>query len=408
MRMRFAGLFALAIALGVAGCSKGTDDTHTEAARSAPPPASTQTATAQTETEPAPQFERDRAWPKPLPNNWEFGYVMGVAVDQRDHVFVLHTTQDDYGQPIVKDKTQPNDSLRISGWYDRRTKPGVVPAPPVVEFDPEGNVVRAWGGPGHGHPWTEPGTSRMFAEHSISVDPKGNVWIVGGGHVALKFSPEGKFLMQIGELHKTDGSNDPRYLGDPSSVDFDAKTNEVYVADGYKNQRIIVYDMDSGAFKRLWGRHGQKPDDSFESETPYIELGGFFVRDTEQHARFAHDVRVSNDGFVYGVDRHGTIQIFRTDGTFVREVRTPAVLLSAGFSRDPQQYYLYGGSYDDDQVAGIAAAKNVFIFRRSDMKVLGTISSSSQHYIAVDSKGSLFTTGLSMPQKFVLTSAPVK
>jgi hypothetical protein len=224
--------------------------------------------------------------------------------------------------------------------------------------------------------------------------------------LALKFSPEGKFLMQIGERNKTNGSNDPRYLGDPAAVDFDAKTNEVYIADGYANRRIIVYDMDSGAFKRLWGRYGQKPDDTFEAAPAYIELQNWFVRDTEQHPRFVHDVKVSNDGLVYGVDRHGTIQIFKTDGTFVREVRTPAVLLSAAFSRDPKQYYLYGGSYDDDQVAGIAAAKNVFIFRRSDMAVLGSIASSSQHYLAVDSKGNIFTTGLSVPQKFTLKSTP--
>src|SRR5262249_24987810 len=158
------------------------------------------------------------------------------------------------------------------------------------------------------------------------------------------------------------------------------------------NRRIIVYDMDTGAFKRLWGRHGQKPDDSFEATPGLIELNGVFVRDTEQHARFVHDVKVSNDGLVYGADRHGTIQIFRTDGTFIREVKTPAVLLSIAFSRDPEQYYLYGGGYDEDQLAGIAAAKNVFIFRRSDMKVLGSFESSSQHYFAVDSKGNVFTT----------------
>jgi outer membrane protein assembly factor BamB len=359
------------------------------------------------QTEEVPKFELDRSWPKSLPNGWEFGYVMAVAVDQRDHVFVLHTIQDDYGQPIIKDKERPNDSLKLSGWYERKKKPGVTAAPPVVEFDPQGNFVRAWGGAGHGHPWTEPGTSRMFAEHSLNVDPKGNVWIVGGGHLVLKFSPEGKFLMQIGELNKTNGSNDPRYLGDPSSVAFDAKANEVYIADGYANKRIIVYDMDSGAFKRLWGRNGQKPDDSFRLAPRFIEFQGALIRDTEQHADFVHDVKVSNDGLVYGVARDGTLPIFRTDGTFVRELKTPAVLLSLAFSRDPEQYYLYGGGYDENQIAGIAAAPNIFIFRRSDMKVLGSFGPSpSQHYFAVDSKGNIFTTGLSTPRKFVLKSMP--
>src|SRR5262249_37848415 len=108
------------------------------------------------QTEQPPTFELDRSWPKPLPNHWELGYVMAVAVDHRDHVFIVHTIQDDFGQPI-KNNERPNFSLELSGWYERRKKPSAVAAPPVVEFDQEGNVVRAWGGAGHGHPWTEPG-----------------------------------------------------------------------------------------------------------------------------------------------------------------------------------------------------------------------------------------------------------
>jgi hypothetical protein len=350
-----------------------------------------------TQTEQAPTFELDRSWPKPLPNGWEFGYVMGVAVDQRDHVFVIHTIQDDYGQPI-QDKERPNDSLKVSGWYERRKKPGAVAAPPLVEFDPEGNVVRAWGGPGHGHPWTEPGPEKMFAEHSVNVDPKGNVWIVGGGHVALKFSPEGKFLLQIGQLNKTNGSNDPRYLGDPASVAFDAMANEVYIADGYKNKRIIVFDMDTGVFKRLWGRYGKTPDDSFEASEDGAPGRGSSSGSSFGRARFVHDVKVSNDGIVYGVDRHDSIQLFRRDGTFLKEVQTPGRFTVVAFSPDPQQYYVYGGALDVNP--------RVFILRRSDMKVLGSFDGTSQHYLAVDSRGDIYTTGLSMPRKFVPKTMP--
>jgi hypothetical protein len=341
------------------------------------------------QAEQPPTFELDRSWPrKPLPNGWEFGYVMAVDVDRQDHVFVLHSIQDDYGQPI-KDRARPNDSLQLSGWYERIKRPGAVAAPPVVEFDSEGNVVRGWGGPGHGHPWTEPGPGKMWAEHSLSIDPKGNVWIVGGGHLALKFSNQGKFLLQIGERNKTNGSNDPRYLGDPASVAFDAKANEVYIADGYTNRRIIVYDMDTGAFKRLWGRYGKKPDDSFEASNDPIVLQG---------THFVHDVKVSHDGLVYGVDRHKTIPVFRTDGTFIREAPTPVVFNAIAFSTDPEQRYVFGGALDN--------TPEIFIFRRSDLKLIGSFRSASQHYLAVDSKGNVFTTGLALPEKFAIKSMP--
>jgi hypothetical protein len=223
----------------------------------------------------------------------------------------------------------------------------------------------------------------------LNIDPKGNVWIVGGGHLALKFSHDGKFLGQIGERNKTNGSNDPRYLGDPAGVAFDSKANEVYLADGYLNKRIIVYDMDTLAFKRLWGRYGKAPDDSFEaSKDPVVLHGTYFV----------HDVKVSNDRLVYGVDRHKFIEVFHPDGTFVREAPTPAVLNAIAFSADPEQRYIYGGALDNTPV--------IFIFRRSDLKVIASFRSASQHYLAVDSKGNVFTTGLALPEKFALTSLP--
>src|SRR5262249_31545499 len=150
--------------------------------------------------------------------------------------------------------------------------------------------------------------------------------------------------------NKTNGSNDPRYLGDPASVAFDAKANEVYIADGYTNRRIIVYDMDTGAFKRLWGRYGRKPDDNFEGTSDPIVLQG---------THFVHDVKVSNDGLVYGVDRHKSIQVFRTDGTWVREAPTPVVFNAIALSTDLRQQYVYGGALDN--------TPEIFIFRRTDL-----------------------------------------
>ena len=198
------------------------------------------------QTEQPPMFERDPSWPKPLPNQWRLGIVWAVAVDDRDHVWLLHAV-DRYLEEIADE--------------------GKVPAPPVVEFDPEGNLVQAWGGRDQGKPWLYQMEPHPFVgEHGINVDHQGKVWVTGGGHLALKFSPAGEILLQIGQLNKTNGSNDPRYLGNPSGIDVDPETNEVYIADGYLNKRVIVYDADTGQYKRHWGRYGERPDDTFEAD----------------------------------------------------------------------------------------------------------------------------------------------
>lgn len=321
-----------------------------------------------------PTFERDATWPKPLPNNWRLGIVWGVAVDQRDHVWVLH------------------DGLR---FLEEIAEEGKVPAPPVLEFDPEGDMVRAWGGHGRGHPWVyRMDPHPLVGEHGINVDHKGNVWVTGGGHLALKFTPDGEFLLQIGRLNKTNGSNDPQLLGNPSGVDFDPDTNEIYIADGYLNQRVIVFDADTGEYKRHWGRYGEAPDDTFEAD----EVAEYQGRELRL-PRYAHAANLSHDKLVYVADReHSSIHVHRPDGRFIREVSLPAKANSVAFSADPEQYYLYAG--------GMNSTKKIFILRRHDMELLGSFESEGQHFFDVDSKGNLFTCGRFMPQKFVLTDSP--
>ena len=229
MRLSQVVLIALAVGIGMPACSP-----H-----------------AQTEL---PTFVHDPSWPKPLPGNWRLGIVWGVAVDPQDHVWVLHAP-DNYRDEIEDE--------------------GKLPAPPVLEFDPEGNLLRSWGGRDQGYPWFYRMDSQRLSrvdehphpvrEHALNVDHEGNIWISGGGHLVLKFSPDGEFLLQIGELGMTGGSDHKEYLGNPSNVDFDPRTNEVYIADGYLNKRVVVYDMDSGEYKRHWGRYGEPPDDSFEA-----------------------------------------------------------------------------------------------------------------------------------------------
>ena len=162
------------------------------------------------------------------------------------------------------------------------------------------------------------------------------------GHAVVKFTREGKFLLQIGEVDKTNGSNDTKLLGAPSGIDFDPAANEVYIADGYVNQRIIVFDADTGAYKRHWGRYGLKPDDAFEPGPQPTWLPSPFLvgkpPNMGKFPRFAHGVNISRDGLVYAADRsHSVLHVHRKDGTYVKEAAMPGPFNSVAFSADPEQ-----------------------------------------------------------------------
>jgi hypothetical protein len=340
-----------------------------------------------------PTFQTDPSWPKPLPNNWILGGPASVAVDGRDHVWILH-------RPL----TAPAAELAT----------GKKPAPPVVEFDPQGNLVQAWGGPDAGHDWPKENTTDYPrggpAEHGIYVDHKDNIWITGNGDIVLKYSRSGTFLMQIGEFFKTGGSNDTRLLGNPADVVVDPTTNELFVADGYLNRRVVVFDADTGKYKRHWGAYGKKPDDgpavNYEPDKPLPQQ--FFV---------VHCIRQSKDGLIYVCDRQrDRLQVFRRDGTFIREAviakDTPAgggialkgplsagitkagigSVFRVGFSADPQQEYLYVGDSTNNKI---------WILRRSDLQVLGSFEARGLHHLAgADSKGNLYSSGMRLPGKF--------
>ena len=188
-----------------------------------------------------PTFRFDPTWPKEMPNNYLVGNVVGVAVDSKDNIWITHRPASQAGA----DKT-----------------------PPVLAFDQAGNLVRSWGGSGGpGYDW---GTQA----HGLYVDYKDNVWIgFGGGlpydiktkattdnaHI-LKFTPEGKFLLQLGKFGQgTEGSNSTTMLGQPTDIAVDPKIDEAYITDGYTNRRVIVFDANTGAYKRHWGAFGQKP-----------------------------------------------------------------------------------------------------------------------------------------------------
>jgi len=330
-------------------------------------------ATAEQQTVQAPRFEVDPFWPKPLPNGWQLGNAIGLGVDANDHVWIVHRTD-----TVTQLEAAAEDN---SASCCRR-------APPVLEFDPAGNLVSSWGGPGQGYEW--PGSN-----HGIFVDHKNNVWIGGNdakdAHV-LKFTKEGKFLMQFGHQGKSGGSNDTTNFGRVAKIYVDPKTNEAYIADGYGNKRVVVIDADTGLFKRYWGAYGNKPDDT--------NLGPYKPGEppAKQFRTPVHCADLSNDGLVYVCDRpNDRLQVFKADGTFVKEVFVAPKTLGDGstwdvaFSKDPQQKYMY-----------LADGKNekIYVMDRQSLEILTSFGGGGRqpgqffavHSIATDSKGNIFTT----------------
>ncbi len=251
------------------------------------------------------EYVVDADWPQlPLPNNWVIGEVGGIWVDEQDHVWIVHRPSTLVSYELGAAATPPRSVCCVA-------------APPVIEFDPSGKIVRAWGGPGEGYDW--PST-----EHGITVDHKGNVWIGGSATrqrndgapadgMVLKFTRDGKFLLQIGHAGPSKGSLDTTQLSGAADIYVDPTENEAYIADGYGNHRVIVFDADSGKFKRMWGAYGKPPTDNAVSrDGPRDER--------PQQFRNVHCVEVARDGFVYVCDRdNNRMQIFEKDGTFVAE-----------------------------------------------------------------------------------------
>jgi DNA-binding beta-propeller fold protein YncE len=325
-------------------------------------------------TKAIPRFAVDPYWPKPLPKNWMLGQVSGIYVDSHDHVWV--TTR-----PRTLDNNDKYAAL------DPPQADCCIPAPPILEFDPAGNLLQSWGGPGAGYEWPD-------NEHGMFVDYKDNVWIGGNSEKdtnILKFTQTGKFLLQIGHHGISAGSNDTANLKRPAGIFVYPKTNEVFVADGYGNRRIIVFDADSGAYKRHWGAYGNKPDDS----APRTRL---FEGPGPQQFNTVHSVRVSNDGLVYVGDRvNNRIQVFKPEGTFIKEgyierkTSTPeGTAFDIAFSPDKQQQFLYVPD---------GSNKKVQILNRETLEVLGFFGGQGGHgagqffhihSIATDSKGNIY------------------
>ena len=286
-----------------------------------------------------PKFEVDPTWPKRLPNNWIMGQVAGVAVDKHNHVWIYQRPRSNTADELGATPSSGSGG-EAPGSAGARSQ-CCIAAPSVIEFDQKGNVIQAWGGPGYIPQW--PNT-----EHGIMVDKNDNVWIAGNGagdRSVLKFTNSGQLLMVIGKVNDTSAQNnqDTTKLGQVAMMDVDDAAHEIYIADGYLNKRVVVYDTRTGAYKRGWGAYGQSlatisnaPSVAYVPGTP-----------APQFRNPVHCVKISDDGFVYVCDRvNDRIQVFTKQGTFVREFYVRPQTLGNGsawsiaFSNDPQQRYL--------------------------------------------------------------------
>ena len=312
-----------------------------------------------------PVFEVDRAWPK-VPPQWKLGDPSSVAIDAEDNVWVLH-----------RPRTLKPEQAAIA-------------APPVIVFDGAGNYIKAWGGADKGYEWPE-------REHGIFIDYKGFVWLGGNScptnglpglkpvadDQLLKFTQDGRFVMQIGHSNQSKGNADTTNVHRAADEWVYQPTNELFVADGYGNHRVIVFDADTGRFKRMWGAFGNKPidDDNCQLVAP-----SSFSDPGPQQFSVVHAIRVARDGTVYVADReYRRVQMFTKDGKFLKQlVRTGEPFArDLALSQDQAQQFLYVGG-----------GKGIYVVDRKTLEIVGNIQPAGiigpGHEIATDSKGNLY------------------
>ncbi len=351
-----------------------------------------------------PAYEIDPFWPKQLPNQWSMGQVAGIAIDEEDNIWVLQRPR----------SLTPNESAMVFTAEGRDLPNSPIccrPAPSILKFDQEGNLLDAWGGPAD---MAEIGESDIRAgeavprptevdtrydwpavEHGILV-ADGFVYVAGNGQtdgMIVKFTTDGEFVDQWGcggEACVQTNSNDLSQFWRVADMAYDAEANEIYVADGYGNKRIAVVNADNGEIVRYWGAYGQNPVD--DTTLPSYD---------PTSANFAspmHCVVLSNEGLLYACDRpNNRVQVFEKDGTFVKEFVFEPDTRSAGSawglafsSKDANQEYLIMTDGTNNQIV---------IWRVADGEVVNRFGHGGHqvgqfawvHYAKTDSQGNLYS-----------------
>lgn len=374
-------------------------------------------AIASAHAQPIPRYRVDPFWPQPLPNNWSMQQVVDIAIGPDDHIWAFNRHSDARPDEIGAERTPPRQLCCTLG-------------PEILEFDPGGKVVRAWGGSDHHPAWPD----RL---QTLAVDRQGNVWISGTtpGDTIVKFSPDGEFLWELGrrgerkpraEVAQNNQRTDVLEAG-VGAFDFDEDANEIYIADGFVNKRILVYDMTTGEFKRGWGGKGQPLAAVDNDPTPPYDPSGL-PPDQDDFAPAIHCVHISHDKLVYTCERGSDrIQVFTTQGEFLQsfwvhpETRARGegcggiwsasdppcgTVYNLTFSHDPEQRHIF-----------VADGTNnvVWILDRHTGETVGRFGGNGRYAgrlhwidsIAVDSQGNLYTGEVEdgkRIQKFVLTN----
>ena len=323
----------------------------------------------------SPTFQVDPSWPQEMPEHWIMGSITAVFVDARDHVWVTHLPE-----TLTPEETAEVQEPPI-GTCCR-------PAPVVVEFDQDGEVVQGWG-----DPTTQDVSQFPRNAHGLFVDHNDFVWVgTYRHHRLMKFTRSGELVLTIGEYDNTGGSNDPALLGGPAGIWVDPGTNEVFVADGYANRRVVVFDGETGEYLRHWGAYGEMPDDEYRYDYGSEDIA---VSPPRQFST-VHGLIGSNDGLIYVADRRGNrIQVFDHAGTFVTEriiaprTRASGSSFVVALSPDDEQRWLY-----------LADGTNhkVWILRRADLEVVGEFGRGGRqvgqflrpHGMSVDSRGNIY------------------
>lgn len=333
-------------------------------------------------------FEVDPSWPLEMPDKWIMGAVTGVFVDAQDHVWVTH----------LPETLTPEETSAVQ---DPPMGTCCVPAPTVLEFDADGALVQGWGFP------DDDISVYPRNPHGIFVDHNDFVWVgTYQHHRVQKFTRSGELVMTLGEYNENAGSNDTSLLGGPAGIWVDPETNEAFIADGYRNRRVVVFDGETGEYKRHWGAYGEVPQDDYDfgSRDPAGPLPRAFST--------VHGIAGSNDGLIYVADRRGNrIQVFDQSGAFQNEVIVAPETLASGsafvvaFSPDEAQQWLY-----------LADGTNhkVWVFERDGLELVGEFGRGGRqvgqflrpHGMSVDSRGSIYvgeaSTGRRV-QRFTVT-----